>query len=194
MEDLNVEEIKRQVLDTHFSPRSRPSSSASNAPPMPSLFASLTRLMDVWNIRLSVLRKVPPLMTALDDVEIALKSGWTAIDTQDSTPPNEDPYLSRKTFEAMRNVLQDKVTTLGQDLDYMLDTLEGREDTLPDIWLDRMETIENDYGSWVVSGDRKVREGEWARMAKARKEEDDARKLKEAEVAETARRKAEEVA
>ncbi|KAH9217500.1 hypothetical protein DL95DRAFT_386350 [Leptodontidium sp. 2 PMI_412] len=218
MEDLNVEEIKRQVLDTHFSPRSRPSSSASNAPPMPSLFASytrmddftavitatvlhslpnlsrLTRLMDVWNIRLSVLRKVPPLMTALDDVEIALKSGWTAIDTQDSTPPNEDPYLSRKTFEAMRNVLQDKVTTLGQDLDYMLDTLEGREDTLPDIWLDRMETIENDYGSWVVSGDRKVREGEWARMAKARKEEDDARKLKEAEVAETARRKAEEEA
>ncbi|KAG4436191.1 hypothetical protein IFR05_008319 [Cadophora sp. M221] len=218
MEDLNVEEIKRQVLDTHFSPRSRPSSSASNAPPMPSLFASytrmddftavitatvlhslpnlsrLTRLMDVWNIRLSVLRKVPPLMTALDDAEIALKSGWTAIDTQDTTTPDGDPYLSRKTFEVMRDVLQNKVTTLGQDLDYMLDTLEGRQDTLPDIWLDRMETIENDYGSWVVSGDRKVREGEWARMAKARKEEDDTRKLKEAEAAETARRKVEEEA
>ncbi|KAH7309997.1 hypothetical protein BKA65DRAFT_519263 [Rhexocercosporidium sp. MPI-PUGE-AT-0058] len=218
MEDLNVEEIKRQVLDTHFSPRSRPSSSASNAPPMPSLFVSytrmddftavitatvlhslpnlsrLTRLMDVWNIRLSVLRKVPPLMIALDDVEIALKSGWTAIENQDATPPTEDPYLSRKTFEIMREVLKGKVTTLGQDLDYMLDTLEGREDTLPDSWLDRMETIENDYGSWVVSGDRKVREGEWAKMAKTRKEEDDARKLKEAEAAETARRKAEEEA
>lgn len=222
MEDLNVEEIKRQVLDTHFSPRSRPSSSASNAPPMPSLFASytrmddftavitatvlqslpnlsrLTRLMDVWNIRLSVLRKVPPLMLALDDAETALKSGWTAIDKLDdsgSPPPQTgDVHLSRKTFEVMRGVLQDKVTTLGQDLDYMLDTLEGREDTLPDSWLDRMETLENDYGSWVVSGDRKVREGEWARLAKARKEEDDARKLKEAEAAETARRKAEEEA
>ncbi|PVH71582.1 hypothetical protein DL98DRAFT_471531 [Cadophora sp. DSE1049] len=222
MEDLNVEEIKRQVLDTHFSPRSRPSSSASNAPPMPSLFASytrmddftavitatvlqslpnlsrLTRLMDVWNIRLSVLRKVPPLMVALDDAEIALKSGWTAIDKPDASqnpqPQTEDPYLTRKAFEIMREVLQDKVTTLGQDLDYMLDTLEGREDTLPDSWLDRMETLENDYGSWVVSGDRKVREGEWARMAKARKEEDDARKLREAQAAETARRKAEEQA
>lgn len=221
MEDLNVEEIKRQVLDTHFSPRSRPSSSASNAPPMPSLFASytrmddftavitatvlqslpnlsrLTRLMDVWNIRLSVLRKVPPLMLALDDAEIALKSGWTAIDKSDASQnphPNEDAYLTRKAFEVMREVLQDKVTTFGQDLDYMLDTLEGREDTLPDSWLDRMETLENDYGTWVVSGDRKVREGEWARMAKARKEEDDAQKLKEAEAAETARRKAEEEA
>ncbi|KAK0101146.1 hypothetical protein ONS95_012873 [Cadophora gregata] len=220
MEDLNVEEIKRQVLDTHFSPRSRPSSSSSNAPPMPSLFASftrmddftavvtatvlqslpnlsrLTRLMDVWNIRLSVLRKVPPLMLALDDAEVALKSGWTAInkpDTSQATSPQpEDLYLTRKAFEIMRGVLQDKVTTLGQDLDYMLDTLEGREDTLPDSWLDRMETLENDYGSWVVSGDRKVREGEWARMAKARKVEDDARKLKGAEAAETARRKEEE--
>ncbi|KAL2067652.1 hypothetical protein VTL71DRAFT_15748 [Oculimacula yallundae] len=222
MEDLNVEEIKRQVLDTHFSPRSRPSSSASNAPPMPSLFSSYTRmddftavitatvlhslpnlsrlnrLMDVWNIRLSVLRKVPPLMIALDDAEVAIKSGWTAIETQKKTPsssePTDDLYLSRTNFEIMRDVLQDKVTMLGQDFDYMLDTLEGREDTLPDSWLDRMETIETDYGSWVVSGDRKVREGEWARMARARKEEDDARKLTEAEAAETARRKAEEEA
>ncbi|XMA12099.1 hypothetical protein WAI453_004890 [Rhynchosporium graminicola] len=222
MEDLNVEEIKRQVLDTHFSPRSRPSSSASNAPPMPTLFASYTRmddftavitatvlhalpnlsrlnhLMDVWNIRLSVLRKVPPLMIALEDAEIAIRSGWNAIETADNTSnaafPSRDAYLSRETFEIMRDVLQGKVTTLGQNLDYMLDTLEGREDTLPDTWLDRMETIENDYGSWVVYGDRKVREGEWAKMAQARKEEDDVGKLKDAEGVETAIRKAEEEA
>jgi len=47
MEDLNVEEIKRQVLD-NFSPKSRPSSSASNAPPMPSFLSSYTR----WAISL----------------------------------------------------------------------------------------------------------------------------------------------
>jgi hypothetical protein len=222
MEELNVEEIKRQVLDTHFSAKSRPSSSASNSP-MPSFLSSYTkmddftaivtatvlqalpnlsklmRLMDVWSIRLSVLRKVPPLLQALEDAEIALKSGWNAINNL-GTQNGEDIALPRETFGVMREVLQDKVTTLGQDLDYMLDTLEGREDTLPESWLDRMETIEQDYGEWVVAGDRKVRQGEWAKMAKARKEAEDARKLKEAaaakaaEEAETARRKAQQEA
>jgi hypothetical protein len=220
MEELNVEEIKRQVLDTHFSAKSRPSSSASNSP-MPSFLSSYTkmddftaivttivlqalpnlsklmRLMDVWSIRLSVLRKVPPLLLALEDAEIALKSGWNTINNPGSQN-GEDAALSRETFGIMREVLQDKVTTLGQDLDYMLDTLEGREDTLPESWLDRMEAIEQDYGEWVVAGDRKVREGEWAKMAKVRQEAEEARKLKEAaaakaaEEAEKARRKAQQ--
>ncbi|KAK2628765.1 hypothetical protein QTJ16_001868 [Diplocarpon rosae] len=228
MEDLDVESIKRQVLDTHFSTRSRPSSSGSNAPSPASQFASysrmddftavitatvlqllpnlsrLTRLTAVWNIRLTILRKVPPLMLALDDAETALKSGWITIQPprpstpsrhgQQSGQPREDQHLSRKSFDIMRNVLQDKVTTLGQELDYMLDTLEGSQDTLPEAWLDRMERIENDYGSWVVSGDQKVREGEWAKIAKARKEEENASEWNEAEAEENARRKAKEEA
>ncbi|KAI9049670.1 hypothetical protein LZ554_006695 [Drepanopeziza brunnea f. sp. 'monogermtubi'] len=223
MEDLDVEAIKRRVLDTHFSSRSRPSSSGSNASPMSSLFASyirmddftavitatvlqslpilskLTRLMENWNVRLTVLRHIPPLVWALDDAEVALKSGWATIGTPEQSPAGKEQqpdlsYLTRETFEIMRGVLQDKVTRLGQDLDFLLDTLEGRQDTLPEAWLDRMETLENDYGLWVVSGDRKVREGEWARMAKARQEEEDARKLREAEAAQTARRNAEQEA
>ena len=217
MEDLDVEEIKSTVLNTHFSPKSRPSSSGSNAP-MPSLFSSFTRmddftavvtatvlqalpnlsklmrLMDVWTVRLLVLRKVPPLLLALDDAEVALKSGWQAIEVagqnQNGTDGRGDNVLERKTFEIMGEVLQDKVTNLGKDLDYMLDTLEGRQDTLPEIWLDRMETIERDYGEWVVRADRKVREGEWARMAKARKAEED-RLRGEEEAREAARLQAE---
>ncbi|TVY23347.1 hypothetical protein LHYA1_G008192, partial [Lachnellula hyalina] len=216
MEDLHFEEIKRQVLDTHFSAKSRPSSSASSAP-MPSFLSSYTkmddftaivtatvlqalpnlsrlmRLMEVWNIRLAVLQKVPPLLTALDDTEVALKSGWSAMQVPDNHDHDSEgaQALSRDTFNVMKSVLQDKVTSLGQDLDYMLDTLEGRPDTLPDSWLDRMEAIEQDYGEWAVAGDRRVREGEWARMAKARKEAEDAQRAKEAEEAEAARLKAE---
>lgn len=213
MEDLNVEDIKRQVLDTHFSPRSRPSSSGSNAP-TPQFLSSYTkmddftaivtstvlrslpnlsrlmRLMDVWSIRLSVLQKVPPLLLALEDIEVALRSGWNTI----RTPTVNEEYLSRETFTVMRNVLREKVTTLGRDLDFLLDTLEGRQDTLPERWLDRMEAIENDYGNWDVAADRKVREGEWAKLAKKRKEEEDARRLREEQEAETARRKAEQEA
>ncbi|RDL35428.1 uncharacterized protein BP5553_07359 [Venustampulla echinocandica] len=218
MDDLNVEEIKRQVLDTHFSARSRPSSSSSNAP-VPSLLASYTkmddltaiitatvlqalpnlsrlnRMMDIWSIRLAVLMKVPRLLLALEDAEAALISGWKTL----KPPSHQDTHdanggavkaLSRQAFEAMRNSLQDKVKTLGQDLDYMLDTLEGRQDTLPEDWLDRMEVIEQDYGEWVVAGDRKIREAEWAKEQSV----EDARRLREAEIGERERRIAEQAA
>ncbi|TAQ87052.1 hypothetical protein B7494_g4636 [Chlorociboria aeruginascens] len=194
MEDLKVEDIKRQVLDTHFSPRSRPSSSSSNVSMLSSFgsytrmddftavvtatvlqalpnLSKLMRLMDVWGTRLTALRKVPPLLVALDDAEIALRSGWQAIQIQ--TSENMEEWLSRRDFEVMRDVLQDKVTILGKDVDFLLDTLEGRQDTLPESWLDRMEAIESDYGEWSVAADRKVREGEWAIMTKDRKEKEE---------------------
>ena len=217
MEDLDVEEIKSTVLNSHFSPKSRPSSSGSNTP-VPSILSSytrmddftavvtatvlqalpylsrLTRLLDIWTVRLLVLRKVPPLLLALDDAEVALKSGWGVIEVpgrnQNGTRAHEDEVLERKSFEIMRGVLQDKVTLLGKDVDYMLDTLEGRQNTLPEIWLDRMEKIERDYGEWVIRGDRKVRAGEWSRMAKARKAEEHRLKL-ENEAREAARLQAE---
>lgn len=203
MEELDVEEIKRTVLD-NFSARSRPSSSASNAAPLPTLLSTytkmddftavvtatvlqalpklmrLTQLMEVWTIRLSVLKRIPPLMEMLVDAEVALKSGWQAIQVpRKNDEAGGEKYLERKTYDVMRSVLQDKVTALGQTLDYMLDTLECREDVLPEHWLDRMEAIENDYGEWSVQGDKKVREGEWARMAKRRKEEADKARAKE---------------
>lgn len=214
MEALDVESIKRQVLDTHFSARSRPSSSSSSAP-MPSLFSSYTkmddftaivtatvlqalptlsklmRLMDVWSVRLAVLTKVPPLLWELDIAEEALKSGWGVLETANG---GEDQELTRGNFEIMQNTLQDRVTTLGRDLDYMLDTLEGREDTLPDAWLDRMESIEDDYGKWVVSVDRHIRQVEWEKMARARKEAQDARRAAEMQAAEEARKQAEAAA
>ena len=212
MDDLHVEDIKSTVLNSHFSQVSRPSSAASyssNSSMMPAILSNYTkmddftavvtatvlqalpnlsklmRLMDVWSIRLTVLRKVPPLLDLLDEVEIALQSGWQAIENPTKTPTkarsNEigEEFMDRKTFEAMRGDLQDKVTNLGRDLDYMLDTLEGRADTLPEHWLDRMEVLEKDYGEWVVSGEKVVREGEWNKLAKARKAEEARRKAEE---------------
>ncbi|PQE13863.1 GAS2 domain-containing protein [Rutstroemia sp. NJR-2017a BBW] len=164
MEELEVEEIKREVLDSHFSSRSRPSSSASSIAALPNL-SKLTRLMDIWSVRLSVLRRVPALLLGMEDAEMALKSGWKAIEISIATKNESgenDSSLTRQTFEIMKNVLQAKVTILGRDLDYMLDTLEGRMDTLPDSWLDRMESIERDYGEWVVAADRKITEGDLA--------------------------------
>lgn len=197
MEDLNVEEIKSQVLNTHVLPRSRapslsglyveaPSSqsytrmddftavvTATVLQALPSL-SRLTALMDVWSVRLSVLRQVSPLMASMEDTVVALRSGWKAVQTQQPElvpegASSNTSVLSRQDYEIMRDVLQEKVSKLGQKLDYMLDTLEGRNDTLPETWLDRMETIEQDYGEWVVFGERKVREGEWEKEVSARR-------------------------
>lgn len=212
MDDLHVEDIKSTVLNSHFSQVSRPSSAtslSSNSSIMPAALSNYTkmddftavvtatvlqalpnlsklmRLMDVWSIRLTVLRKVPPLLDLLDEVELALRSGWQAIESPTKTPTKTEDdsigeeFMDRKTFEAMRDILQDKVTSLGRDLDYMLDTLEGRADTLPEHWLDRMEVLEKDYGEWVVSGEKIVREGEWNKLAKARKAAEARRRAEE---------------
>ncbi|CAG8971970.1 hypothetical protein HYALB_00003308 [Hymenoscyphus albidus] len=212
MEALDVESIKRRILDTHFSAWSRPSSSASNAP-MPSQFSSYTmmddftaivtatvlqalpnlsklmRLLSIWSIRLAVLTKVPPLLWSLDITEQALNSAWAVLEAAYRGGP--DQVLTREIFEIMKNSLRDRVTELGRNLDYMLDTLEGREDTLPDAWLDRMEVIEDDYGKWVVSVDRHIRQVEWEKMAREIKAVGEARRAAEMQAAEEARKQAE---
>jgi hypothetical protein len=217
MEDLDVEAIKRKVLETHVSSKSRPTSSSStNSTPrtlpaytkmddftaivtatviyaLPNL-SKLLRLMDIWKIRLLVLQRVPPLLFSLEEIEAALKSGWDVLeksvyDYGQETGPGEF-LLSRNTFGTMQGVLQDKVTRLGRDIDFMLDTLEGREDTLPEAWLDRMELVENDYGEWVVACDQMIRKGEWETMARARKLAEDAKKAEAARVEEEERMKA----
>ncbi|RKF59839.1 hypothetical protein OnM2_056003 [Erysiphe neolycopersici] len=190
MEDLRVDEIKRQVLDTHFSSKSRPSSSCSSVPlskflslesyskindftaiitasilqALPRL-SKLVRLMEIWRVRICVLWKMPAFFVALEDTEIALKSGWNAIKNIENGTDIEictkSKVISRETFDVIRYILQEKVMTLGQRLDFMLNMLEGSQDTIPDSWLARMEDIEEDYGEWVVAGERQVRRGQW---------------------------------
>ncbi|KAH8821431.1 hypothetical protein F5884DRAFT_658949 [Xylogone sp. PMI_703] len=231
MDDLKVDEIKREVLanTTHLtSPRLSSASfqqddiaerekqhfiSSGNYTAMDDFTAiitatvlralpnlsRLTRLMDVWSVRLTILRRIPALLDSLDDAELALASAWKTIETAKQRSLQEDrtdfvPF-NRQSFNTLRYILQDKVTTLGQTLDFMLDTLEGWDDTLPDGWLDRMERIENTYGEWAAAADRTLREEEW-RMQRhvemeRQKQEEEARKREEERIAET-NRKAEE--
>ncbi|KAI8623787.1 hypothetical protein F5Y19DRAFT_468240 [Xylariaceae sp. FL1651] len=199
MESLDLEEIKSQVLYNHILPLSRPGTPFSDAgrsiasafsfAKMEDLTAVITaitiqtlpvlsklsRLLDTWSVRLAVLRKVPSLLMMIMDAEVALLSGWSAI--QLPLPPSAPikgqgirepvPRLSKKDFEVMKTVLQQKVLSPGRDLDYMLDMLEGRIDTLPEEWLDRMESIERGYAEWVITAEQKVRENEWSSLSKA---------------------------
>ncbi|KAI1363428.1 hypothetical protein F5Y08DRAFT_329338 [Xylaria arbuscula] len=194
MEGLDLEDIKNQVLHNHILPLSRPGTPFSDAgrsvasafsfakmedltavvtaitvQTLPAL-SKLSRLLHTWNLRLIVLRKVPSFLIMITDAEVALLSGWSAIETPPSSSPDSDmrakgsafstTHLTQKEFDVMRSVLQQKITRPGHDLDFMLDTLEGAVDTLPGEWLDRMESLERDYVAWVTTAERKVSERE----------------------------------
>ncbi|EAQ90580.1 hypothetical protein CHGG_02515 [Chaetomium globosum CBS 148.51] len=188
LEELEIEEIKSQVLNNHIMPLSRPGTpvmgsgrstmslssfamlddltaivTATTVQALPNL-SKLTRLMSAWNFRLLVLRKIPVFLTSIADAEAALQSGWNAINTANRQNGATSAALSREAFDVMKSVLGRKVAKAGRDLDAMLDILEGQPDTLPEDWIDRMDTLEHAYGEWTVACDRKVQENDLAGM------------------------------
>ncbi|KAG5923837.1 hypothetical protein E4U42_004825 [Claviceps africana] len=197
--DLDMEEMKNQVLANHILPLSRPgtpSSISSKATSFTSAYArmddlsvvvstiilqtlpnlaKLTRLLGIWNIRLSVLQRIPALLYAMEDAQVALKAGWTAVSKPLRRSVQVDgkgavvqkPTLKRSDLTVMQTVLVKKVAAPGRMLDAMLDSLEGMEDTLPDGWLNRMESIEHNYSDWVAACERKIRETDWSRSARS---------------------------
>lgn len=195
LDELDLEEIKSQVLHNHIFPLSRPGSPFSESGrsvASTSMFAKmedltavvtaitvqalpnisrLSKLLDTWSVRLLILRKVPSLFQMITDAEIALRSGWSAIESVESNLTESNDHeesnreekpsgLSRKDFDVMKRVIQQKVTKPGRALDYMLDLLEGSQDILPDDWLNDMEALERDYALWETTAEHKVRTGE----------------------------------
>ncbi|KAI0398174.1 hypothetical protein F5Y17DRAFT_216753 [Xylariaceae sp. FL0594] len=198
MEELDLEEIKNQVLHNHIRPLSRPGTPFSDAgcsvtsafsiskmedltavvtaitvQALPAL-SRVTRLLNTWRLRLRVLRRVPELLAMLQDAEVAMLSGWSAIEppshsssdliVEDANGRLSLAVISKNDFEVMKTVLQQKVAKPGRDLDFMLDVLEGSPDTLPEEWLERMESVERDYANWVITAEKIVREGESASL------------------------------
>ena len=184
METLDVEELKEHVRGAHHTSRSR-SSSLYDVGPSDSPLAKynhlddftvlitatiiqalpyiskLNSLLDIWFVRMVVLRQVPGFLRQLDDARVAVESAWNAIGISKVSTVEGNPNLSKKDFTTMRSVLQQRVTELGRRLDGMLDVLEGGTDRLPDHWIDSMESVQEDYETWVVDAARLVEENDW---------------------------------
>ncbi|KAJ9649304.1 hypothetical protein H2199_000079 [Coniosporium tulheliwenetii] len=177
LEDLELDELKDLVLQMHGQNRSRPSSSYSEKHPaltllddvsllitktllqaLPNL-SQLNQLMDTWTVRLAVLREVPGYLKELKTSRTALQLAWDAMRAPaDANNTGDSSTRWAEALQSIRTVLQDKVGGLGERLDRMLDQLEGREDTIPDAWIDNFEGLEADYAKWAVVSQRRVLE------------------------------------
>lgn len=189
LDKLKMEEIKSHVLHNHIMPLSRPGTPASSAlehqlgmgslasftkmddmtavitatviQALPNL-SKLIRLMNTWSVRLVVLRRVPSWLSALEDAETAVKTGWCTIRPEpesEAVNPSVAP-ISKRDFDVMKLVLENKVTEAAQSLDFMLNKLEGWGDILPDAWVDRMDTVEEQLGEWIAACEKILRDAE----------------------------------
>ncbi|ROW06018.1 hypothetical protein VMCG_04631 [Cytospora schulzeri] len=199
LDKLDIEEIKRHVLQNHIMPLSRPGTPASPSFDrhfgMPSLasytkmddltavitatvvqalpnLSKLLRVMNAWRTRLALLRRVPSLMSSLSDAETAVQSGFSTIEqgfeslvdqfsTSQSTAGSTFPHTD---FEVLKLGMEKKVSRASRELDYMLDTLEGRDDTLPDEWIDRMEAVEQGFADWITAYEKTLRDAQSAAL------------------------------
>lgn len=140
--------------------------------------ARLQILMDVWTTRLVALRQISPFMDAMDDAEAAVRFGWNAVNSSGTIAAGEanggatakDERVSLDALNTIQKSLQDKVTRAGQKLDRILDSLEGKQDTIPEAWLDRMEILERSYANLVAVGHRKALKDAWAMQNHSRNE------------------------
>ena len=171
---LDIEELKEHVLDMHPGSKSRPSSAGygsdrRNYTPLDDFDFLITQTLlsalphhfqlkerlNAWTARVTILREAPRYLDDLMTAQKAMRLGWQAL-----TPPKDtsDSALEiwKTNVDTISEVMRDRVGDLGRRLDHMLDTLEGREDRLPDNWIDTFESVETDLGQWTHESRRKM--------------------------------------
>jgi hypothetical protein len=132
----------------------------------------LNRLLDVWTIRLAILHQAPSFLGALAKAHVELDRAWATIGISPSknAENKEHDNFNRGSMIEMQSIIENRVSSLGRTLDRFLDDLEGRSETVPDSWIEKMETLEQQYANWTVQAERKTLENDlqknrWSRDA-----------------------------
>ncbi|KAJ9639810.1 hypothetical protein H2204_003603 [Knufia peltigerae] len=171
LDTLGIEDIKDHVLEAHVpaakaSPKSSPYNgsrtsygrmrdftalvTATVIQALPDL-AKLNMLLDNWDIRLRVLRQLPRFLEVMDSTTSEIRQAFDEIQSTDSAAK-----MTEETIERQKVALGAQVADLGRRVDRLLDMLEGRDDSLPQTWIDRLEKVELDYATWVVEAQQVV--------------------------------------
>ena len=164
LKELEIDELKGYVRHAHSQANPNTSSSTADKPEMINDFtamvtalivqalpilARLNSLLGLWSTRFTVLHQIPSFLKDLNDCRGSMLSAQLAICSPKSPRASRKPAFSYSVFEEIQTILQDQISRLAQQIDSMLDFLEGSQDTLPDIWLDSVDELEKDFASWV---------------------------------------------
>ncbi|EEP78710.1 predicted protein [Uncinocarpus reesii 1704] len=190
MDALDVEMLKEHVLNVHIPSRSRPISSHSTASiemkplsyvqlsdftavitatilqALP-ILSRLNSLLATWEVRFIVLRQIPELLQGLKLARLDIDAALARL-SSGLLPDSDDRLFSEESFTAARQILEQKVLTVGRQMDRILDELEGRSDSLPENWIDDMEAMESDFATWSSEAQKKAMENDWKRSLQTR--------------------------
>jgi hypothetical protein len=122
----------------------------------------LNHLLDIWTIRLPILRQAPIFLESLAQANADLDHAWAAIGARRSKDTSNRAHLdfNRGSMIEQQSIIESRVSSLGRKLDRFLDDLEGRSETVPDSWIEKMETLEQQYADWTVRAERKILEND----------------------------------
>lgn len=116
------------------------------------IVSRLESLLGVWEVRLDVLRAVPGFTNTMGQTQDEMTAAWAALGHSDDEKDIDS--VTKPFIIGLKTRLESQIRDLGQQLDFMLDSLEGRQDTLPEKWIDDMDQLESDFGSWVVEAEK----------------------------------------
>ncbi|KAI4725436.1 hypothetical protein E4T49_06789 [Aureobasidium sp. EXF-10728] len=163
--DLDVDELKDYVLSQHVQPKTSDYElyerlddftaliTATILRALPDL-SRLGRLLDTWSMRVTLLRKVPGYLRGLDQAKTDLDNAWSAM--AEHLRDTNDTSAMRDAFHSTQEQLESRMGKVGGRLDSMLDDLEGRDETLPDVWIDTFESLEANYSDWRTRIERHI--------------------------------------
>jgi hypothetical protein len=122
----------------------------------------LNHLLDIWTIRLPILRQAPIFLESLAQANADLDHAWAAIGARRSKDTSNQAHLdfNRGSMIEQQSIIESRVSSLGRKIDRFLDDLEGRSETVPDSWIEKMETLEQQYADWTVRAERKILEND----------------------------------
>ncbi|KAL9036008.1 MAG: hypothetical protein Q9214_006325 [Letrouitia sp. 1 TL-2023] len=119
----------------------------------------LKMLLRQWEVRLTVLEHVSGLVQQIEQAKQAMAFAWTCIEGFGTQNPRKG-FLGKNSISRIRASLEGQIGDVGKRLDYMLDSLEGKSDTLPDHWIDDMDGLQLDFSVWTVEAEKFVLETE----------------------------------
>lgn len=180
LDNIDVEELKSYVLNSHYRLNSQTSFSGTVAGGNSSatldfkklddfmalvtatilqalpFLSRLNQLLDLWTMRLIILREAPRFLCDLKRVQTDLENCWVAIapSPDDAVVANDGKTFTRATLSAMKVNIETQLGVLGRRLDRFLDSLEGRNECVPDSWIDDFESCEANYSMWAVQAER----------------------------------------